>query len=160
MNRINPLWFLILAVLLAVPRIASAQDRRNDVSEELRDRFEDFLSGDRRETRENDRRDVRERDRRDRREPPLREGDLRELEGRWYVNGERDRPTEIISSRSGLQARNDRGRTSRLEVDRDGEIHALDWGGGLRGEIGGDRIQWENGTRWTRMPSERSARRR
>ena len=131
-------------------RIASAQDRRNDITEELRDRVEDFVSGDRRDTRERDRRDT------DRRE--VRERDLRELEGR-YLDGERDRPTEIVSSRGGLQARNERGRTSRLEIDRDGDVHALDWEDGLRGDVRGDRIEWENGTTWTRVPSERSARR-
>ena len=164
----NLLWLIGIAVLLVVPRIGSAQDRRNDIGEELRKGFEDFVAGDRRDarepdwrgTRERDRRDVRQDDPRDRRESRLREDDRRDLEGRWYLDGERDRPTEIVSSRNGLQARNERGRTSRLEIDRDGDIHALDWEDGLRGNVRGDRIEWENGSIWTRMPTERSARRR
>jgi len=40
--------------------------------------------------------------------------DRRRLEGTWYLNGERDKPCTIFSSRDGLQARNERGETSRL----------------------------------------------
>jgi hypothetical protein len=76
----------------------------------------------------------------------------RHLEGTWYLNGERDKHTEIVSTRDGLEARNETGGTSRLEYDRFGSVRALDWEGGLRGDIRGDRILWANGTTWTRVP--------
>lgn len=71
------------------------------------------------------------------------------IEGSWYANGERDKRTEIASTPNGLEARNERGQTSRLEVDRDGSVRALDWGG-LRGDVRRNRIDWANGTFWTR----------
>ena len=37
--------------------------------------------------------------------------DWRRLEGTWYLNGERDKPCEIVSTRSGLEVRNERGAT-------------------------------------------------
>ena len=79
--------------------------------------------------------------------------DRRDLEGTWYLNGDRDRPAEIVSSRRGLQARNEHGQNTRLEIDRRGDVRALDWEGGLRGDVRGDRIDWENGTTWTRSAS-------
>jgi hypothetical protein len=63
------------------------------------------------------------------------------LPGKWYVNGERDKLVEISSSRSGLQAKNENG-----------DVRALDWEGGLRGNLRRDRIEWQNGTTWTRAP--------
>jgi hypothetical protein len=120
---------------------------------------------------QNDRRDDRRYDRRDDRRDErggnwwediinsnTRE-DRRDLEGTWYLNGDRDKRAEIISSRDGLEARNERGNTTRLEVTRNGEVHARDWERGLRGNIRRDRIEWENGTTWTREPSGREARR-
>ena len=74
----------------------------------------------------------------------------RHLEGTWYLNGERDKACEIVSTRDGLQARNETGATSQLEYDRSGSVRALDWGG-IRGEIRDDRILWANGTTWTRV---------
>ena len=88
-----------------------------------------------------------------------RQSDRRDLEGRWYLNGDRNKPAEITSSRRGVEARNERGQTSRLEIRRNGMVRALDWERGLRGEIRRGRIDWENGTTWTRYPSERRARR-
>ena len=82
-----------------------------------------------------------------------------QLEGTWYLNGERSRKTEINASRRGLVARNENGQTTRLEISRSGDVYARDWQGGLRGDVRRDRIVWENGTTWTREPS-RSARRR
>ena len=38
------------------------------------------------------------------------------LVGRWYSNGEGQKPVEIHSSRRGLQARNEHGDSSRLET--------------------------------------------
>ncbi len=69
------------------------------------------------------------------------------LLGRWYKNGA---PCEIVSTREGFEARNENGDTSRLVYDRDGHLRALDWEGGLRGEIRGNRILWENRTSWSR----------
>jgi hypothetical protein len=76
------------------------------------------------------------------------------LAGKWYSNGERDKPVQIFSSRRGLQAKNEHGETSRLEV-RGSNVRALDWEGGLRGRIKGDRIEWANGSAWSRTPSSR-----
>lgn len=72
------------------------------------------------------------------------------LEGTWYVNGDRNKRAEIISTGGGLEARNERGQTSRLEVNRDGTVRALDWEGGLRAEVRRDRIDWPNNVTWTR----------
>ena len=81
--------------------------------------------------------------------------DRRRLEGTWYLNGERDKPCTIFSSRDGLQARNERGETSRLVPGRYGSIRARDWEGGLRGEVRRQSIEWANGTTWTRIASRR-----
>ena len=70
--------------------------------------------------------------------------------GTWYLNGDSGKRVEIISSRDGLQAKNERGHTTRLQTDHDGDIRALDWEGGLRGDVKRDRIEWQNGTTWTR----------
>ena len=80
--------------------------------------------------------------------------DWRRLEGTWYLNGERDKPCEIVSTRGGLEVRNERGDSSPLVYDR-GSIRARDWEGGLRGQVRGDRIEWANGTTWTRGASRR-----
>jgi hypothetical protein len=80
--------------------------------------------------------------------------DWRRLEGTWYLNGEHDKPCEIVSTRSGLEVRNERGDSSPLVYDR-GSIRARDWEGGLRGQVRGDRIEWANGTTWTRVASRR-----
>jgi hypothetical protein len=79
--------------------------------------------------------------------------------GRWYLNGERDKPAEIFTSRRGLQARNENGRVTRLELSRNGDVRAVDWENRLRGDVKRDRIEWENGTTWTRQPTRRVARR-
>ena len=76
----------------------------------------------------------------------------RDLAGTWYLNGDRGKRVEIVSSRDGLQAKNERGQTTRLQTDRDGDIRALDWEGGLKGDVKRDRIEWQNGTTWTRSP--------
>jgi hypothetical protein len=74
----------------------------------------------------------------------------RRLEDTWYLNGDRNKPAEIVGTRDGMEARNDTGATSRLVFDRSGSVRALDWEGGLRGEVRGDTILWANGTIWTR----------
>ena len=73
--------------------------------------------------------------------------EARELQGRWYMDGDRNRPAEI----NGDQARNEKGERSRLEIDRDGNVHASDWQG-VHGHVTGNRIEWDNGTTWTRKP--------
>jgi hypothetical protein len=152
MKTINVLWSAsLIAALMNIP-IASAQD-------------------DRRDDRRYDRRDDGRYDRRDDRRGNWWDGiisgttassrdDLRDLEGTWYLNGDRDKRTQIISSRDGLEAKNERGDSSRLEVSRNGDVNARDWERGLRGNVRRDRIEWENGTTWTREPSGREASRR
>jgi hypothetical protein len=76
------------------------------------------------------------------------------LAGTWYLNGDRNKRVEITSSRDGFQAKNERGQTSRLRVDRDGDVRALDWEGGLKGDLKRDKIEWQNGTTWTRAPQK------
>jgi hypothetical protein len=129
MKRKSFLWFItgLMAVILVIPRTASAQDkRRYEKKEDWREREEE-RSG----------KDYRQR-----------------LEGTWYLNGERDKPCEIFSTRGGLEVRNERGESSPLVYDR-GSIRARDWEGGLRGEVRGDRIEWSNGTTWARVASRR-----
>lgn len=75
------------------------------------------------------------------------------MEGTWYSGGARDRATSIVSTRDGWEARNEHGQTTRLVADGRGFVRALDWEGGLRAEIRGDRIEWANGTYWTRRPN-------
>ena len=79
----------------------------------------------------------------------------RGLEGRWYFDGHRDKPAEIFSTRQGLAATNEFGHTTRLAISRSGDVRALDWEGGLLGNVHRDRIVWENGTTWTRQPEAR-----
>ena len=62
------------------------------------------------------------------------------LTGTWYVNGDQNKRAEIASTSSGLQARNERGDSSRLTVERNGDIRALDWEGGLQGNGSRNRI--------------------
>ena len=77
----------------------------------------------------------------------------RGLEGEWYSGGARDKATSIVSARDGWEARNEHGQTTRLVTDGRGFVRALDWEGGLRAEIRNDRINWANGTFWTRRPN-------
>ena len=123
------LWFItgLMAVFLTIPRTASAQDeRRYEKREESREREGEKYGKD----------------------------DRTRLEGTWYLNGERDQPCEIVSTRGRFEARNERGDSSPLTYDR-GSIRARDWEGGLRGEVRGERIEWANGTTWTRVASGR-----
>jgi len=83
--------------------------------------------------------------------------DARQLQGRWYVNGDPKKLAEINAEGGNLQARNENGQTSRLEVDRTGNVRAPDWR--LRGDVRGNRIEWANGTAWIRSPSEGLSRR-
>lgn len=79
--------------------------------------------------------------------------ELTQVEGRWYTNGERRKPATIISSRlRGTEARNELGQFTRIEFDGNGSIRALDWDDGVRGDVRRGRIEWANGTTWTRRP--------
>jgi predicted small secreted protein len=82
-------------------------------------------------------------------------GSARDLEGNWYVNGDRNRRAEIVSTPKGLEARNERGQASRLDLTSGGNVRALDWESGLRGNVRRDQIEWENGTSWTREARSR-----
>lgn len=84
-------------------------------------------------------------------------GNARQLQGRWYVSGDSRKPAEISGDRGNLQARNEKGQTSRLQLERDGDIRALDWNG-LHGDVRRDRIEWANGTTWTKSPERLSSR--
>ena len=136
----------LVATIGSFPNTASAQyDRRDD----------------RRDDRDDRRDDRRDDDRRDNWWDNLwgrgrsQVSDRRDLEGTWYFNGDSDKRAEIHASRDGLEARNEQGQTSRLEVGRNGDVRALDWERGMRGDVRRDRIEWENGTTWTREPRDR-----
>src|SRR5438046_10468307 len=68
----------------------------------------------------------------------------RQLRGRWYLNGDRNKPTEIKENGRRFEARNENGQKRRLEVDRHGNIRAAEWheergevrGSGLKCNIG------------------------
>ncbi|HEX7227263.1 MAG TPA: hypothetical protein VF353_05755, partial [Candidatus Binatia bacterium] len=81
-------------------------------------------------------------------------GSARNLEGTWYVGGDRDKRAEIVSASGGLEARNERGQSSRLDISG-GRVRALDWERGLEGTVRRDQIEWENGTTWTREARSR-----
>lgn len=70
--------------------------------------------------------------------------------GTWYVNGDQNKRAEIVSTSNGLQARNEKGDSSRLTVERNGDIRALDWEGGLQGNVSRNRIDWANRSYWSR----------
>ena len=73
------------------------------------------------------------------------------LEGTWYVGGDRAKVARITNHRRSLAARNENGATSRLDYNGRGRVRALDWGG-ITGEIRSDQIAWSNNTYWTRRP--------
>lgn len=98
-------------------------------------------------TRDDDKDHNRRTEGHDRRDRGDREG--RGLQGTWYLDGDRNKRAEINGNGRNLRARNEKGDTSRLEVDRDGNVHASDWQG-TTGHVRGNRIEWDNGTTWTR----------
>jgi hypothetical protein len=81
------------------------------------------------------------------------DNDVRHLQGRWYMNGDPNKPTDIHMNGRRLEATNENGKTTRLEMDRRGDVRASDWQG-LRGDVKGNRIEWSNGSTWTRRPSD------
>src|SRR5689334_2730242 len=72
------------------------------------------------------------------------------LTGTWYVNGDQNKRAEIVSTSSGLQARNENGDSSRLTIEGNGDVRALDWEGGLQGNVSRNRIDWANRSYWSR----------
>jgi hypothetical protein len=68
------------------------------------------------------------------------------LEGTWYAGGSPDKLCLILSTPQGLEVRNESGGRSVLVYDPPNSVRAVDWEGGLRGEIHNDRILWANGT--------------
>ena len=70
------------------------------------------------------------------------------------MNGDPNKPTEIHMNGRRLEATNENGQTTRLERDGRGDIRASDWQG-VRGDVRGNRIEWSNGSTWTRRPSDR-----
>ena len=70
------------------------------------------------------------------------------LTGTWYVNGDQNKRAEIVSTSSGLQARNENGDSSRLTIESNGDV--LDWEGGLQGNVSRNRIDWANRSYWSR----------
>ena len=73
------------------------------------------------------------------------------MEGAWYVGGDRDAMARITNNRGQLEATNETGHTSRLESAGRGRVRAMDWER-ITGEVQYDRIQWSNNTFWTRTP--------
>ena len=70
------------------------------------------------------------------------DSDARHLQGRWYLNGDPNKPTEIKLNGRSLQATNESGKTSRLEMERGSIIRASDWRGtddSKRGGVAADR---------------------
>ena len=73
------------------------------------------------------------------------DNDVRPLQGRWYMNGDPNKPTDIHMNGRRLEATNENGKTTRLRRDGRGDIRASDWQG-VRGDVRGNRIEWSNGT--------------
>ena len=123
MSKKEQSWLFVwlVTVILAMSSVTSAQERWREEREERREGNQERW-WDQRKGREG-------------------------LVGRWYKDGA---PCEIVPTRDGFEARNENGDTSKLVYDRDGDVRALDWEGGLRGEIRGNRILWANGTSWSR----------
>jgi hypothetical protein len=51
------------------------------------------------------------------------------------MNGDPDKRAEIVSTGSGLEARNEKGEASRVSVESNGDIRALDWEGGYEATL-------------------------
>jgi hypothetical protein len=124
MKRKILLWFILMSGVLAIPNAGLAADGFS-----IRDWWNDLWGS-------------------------VNGSDANQLQGRWYLDGDPNKPTEIIIKGSQLEARNETGQASKLETDRTGTIHAPDWQG-VHGRVRGSRIEWSNGTTWTRQPAER-----
>jgi hypothetical protein len=74
------------------------------------------------------------------------------MEGAWYVSGDRGAMARITNNRGQLEATNEHGQTSRLESAGRGRVRALGWDR-ITGEVRYDRIEWSNNTFWSRRPN-------
>jgi hypothetical protein len=77
------------------------------------------------------------------------------LVGQWYLNGDRNKPCQISFSGSRFTAKNEHGQSTGLVYDvydphGSISITAINWEGGLTGEVRHQSIQWVNGTTWRR----------
>jgi hypothetical protein len=68
------------------------------------------------------------------------------VRGDRYAGDSPDKLCLILSTPQGLEVRNESGGRSVLVYDPPNSVRAVDWEGGLRGEIHNDRILWANGT--------------
>lgn len=77
-----------------------------------------------------------------------------DLAGTWYREGNTGLPASIRQSGNSLVFTNERGESSYGRFESKGVIVALDWESGLRGRLNADRtrIDWGNGTSWSRRP--------
>jgi hypothetical protein len=139
----------LMTAVLTIPRISFARVEIRDHRERQHEHSRD------------ERRHAEEK----RQEQQAAEAARHRLEGTWYLNGDRDKPCQIVFSGGRFEAKNELGATTRLvydRYDRNGSmsIRANDWEGGLHGEVRQQRgprgevrqsIEWANGTRWTRF---------
>jgi len=85
-------------------------------------------------------------------------GTLPDISGTWYANGDSSKRCRISQSGTSVTLTNEQGRTASGRFANPGTIES-DWGyfGGraIRGTISNDlrRIDWSNGTYWTRESS-------
>ncbi len=88
-----------------------------------------------------------------RRRPPP--GALPNLNGTWFLNGDRNKPCEIVQYPPGRRAEftNENGTTAWGTIHSDW-VWIPDWSDGtsdgLVGRVRGDRIVWPTGTFWSR----------
>src|SRR5262245_38008238 len=78
-----------------------------------------------------------------------------DLDGRWYMNGDPDKPTLIEQRGDEAVFTNGKGKRARGTIERD-RVWIPEWTDGkrrgLEGSIRRDRIVWPNGTYWSRRP--------
>ena len=93
---------------------------------------------------------------------PLSAGTLPNISGTWYANGNTSKRCSISQSGTSVTLTNEQGRTASGHFVNPGEIDT-NWGyfGGsnIRGTISNDlrRIDWSNGTYWTRESAPKPA---
>lgn len=73
------------------------------------------------------------------------------LVGNWYESGRSDRPTYISATQDRLFGINSDGRAGRMICDKADLIFVPGWN--ARGEVIQDHILWNDGTWWSRKPS-------
>jgi hypothetical protein len=80
-----------------------------------------------------------------------------DLRGTWFLNGDRNKPCQIVQYLPGRRAEftNENGSTAWGTIRGD-RVFIPDWSdgisNGLEGRVRGDRIVWPNGTFWARRP--------